>query len=365
MKNDSSQKSSIVQVKDIKGLEYSLIKVPYELFNKKYRITQRVLEKEAYQLNNNHIKELETTVSRASTPKLNRINGEVKPNVDQLTNILTGVVDKLNQLKRKAIESISDEIESVSCCKRRLEHLKEDKIEELEVDQPRLPAVGLNSHATNIFKNNEVKLQNTEFNKKHLDRMLVEHFLRCGYYDTAIKLAEKAGIEDLTNIELFQVSRKVEESLMRHETQTCLAWCQDNKSKLRKIKSTLEFNVRIQEYVELMRDGKPMAAIDYARQYFSPLANDEPFNKELPRVLGLLAFRQDTKLEPYKSYFTEERWFTLVKQFRKDNFELYGLSSTSVFALTLQCGLSVLKTPHCYKKRKEDRNPDCPGKCYY
>lgn len=79
-------------------------------------------------------------------------------------------------------------------------------------------------------------------------------------------------------------------------------------------------------------------------------------------VLGLLAFRPDTRIEPYRSYYNEDRWFSLVKQFRKDNFELYGLSSTSVFALTLQCGLSVLKTPHCYKKRREDRNPDCPGK---
>lgn len=79
-------------------------------------------------------------------------------------------------------------------------------------------------------------------------------------------------------------------------------------------------------------------------------------------MLGLLAFRPDTLIEPYRSYYNEDRWFSLVKQFRKDNFELYGLSSTSVFALTLQCGLSVLKTPHCYKKRREDRNPDCPGK---
>lgn len=79
-------------------------------------------------------------------------------------------------------------------------------------------------------------------------------------------------------------------------------------------------------------------------------------------MLGLLAFRPDTRIEPYRSYYNEDRWKSLVKQFRKDNFELYGLSSTSVFALTLQCGLSVLKTPHCYKKRREDRNPDCPGK---
>ena len=350
MKSDSSQKTTIVSIKDIKGLEYGTIKVPYELFNKKYRSTQRTIEKEVSQVSA-QVKELENNVVvQASRP---RVNGEVRSNVGQIKTLLTGVVDKLNQLKRKSMESISDEKESVYCCKRRLEHLKEDNV----ADEP----------FTNCFDNPLLngcspRVRNTEFSKKHLDRMLVEHFLRCGYYDTAIKLAKETQIEDLTNIDLFLISRTVEESLVRRETMTCLNWCQDNKSKLRKIKSTLEFNVRVQEFVELIREAKHLDAIKYARQHFSPLAQDDTLKKELPKVLGLLAFKQDTKMEPYKSYFNEDRWYTLVKQFRKDNFELYGLSSTSVFALTLQCGLSVLKTPHCYKKRKEDRNPDCPGK---
>jgi len=348
MKNDSSQKSTIVSIKDIKGLEYGTLKVPYELFNKKYRLTQRIIEKEVSQVSG-PVKELENAVLQASRP---RVNGEMIANVGQIKNLLTGVVEKLNQLKRKSIESVSDEKESVYCCKRRLEHLKEDIVEE----EPTYSVIGIDSQLNGCVS----KARNTEFGKKHLDRMLVEHFLRCGYYDTAIKLAKETQVDDLTNIDLFLISRRVEESLIRRETMTCLNWCQDNKSKLRKIKSTLEFNVRVQEYVELIRDEKHLDAIKYARQHFSPLAQDETLNKELPKVLGLLAFRQDTKMEPYKSYFNQDRWFTLVKQFRKDNFELYGLSSTSVFALTLQCGLSVLKTPHCYKKRKEERNPDCP-----
>lgn len=348
MKSESSSKT-IVHLKDIKGLEYGTIKVPYEFFNKKYRLTQRMIEKEVSQVNH-HVKELETVVVQAARP---RINGEIKTNVGQITNLLTGVVDKLNQLKRKAIESVSDEIESVSFCKRRLEHLKEDK-----TDDDKYTSLGVDSQLSNGFS---PKPKNTEFSKKHLDRMLVEHFLRCGYYDTAIKLAKESQVENLTNIDLFLVSRKVEESLLKHETITALNWCTDNKSKLRKIKSTLEFNIRVQEFVELLREQKSNDAIVYARAHFSPLATDETYEKELPKVLGLLAFKPNTKLEPYKSYFNEDRWYTLVKQFRKDNFELYGLSSTSVFALTLQCGLSVLKTPHCYKKRKEDRNPDCPG----
>ena len=38
------------------------------------------------------------------------------------------------------------------------------------------------------------------------------------------------------DIDLFLVSRKVEESLLRREIGPCLAWCYENKSKLRKFK---------------------------------------------------------------------------------------------------------------------------------
>lgn len=69
----------------------------------------------------------------------------------------------------KAVESIQAEDESAKLCKRRIEHLKEHSS-----DQP-APA--------NMWK------------KKRMDRMMVEHLLRCGYYNTAVKLARQSGIE--------------------------------------------------------------------------------------------------------------------------------------------------------------------------
>ena len=58
-----------------------------------------------------------------------------------------------------------------------------------------------------------------------------------------MELARSSGVEDLTNIEVFLVAREVEESLARKDISKCLAWCHDNKSRLRKLKSNLEFQV--------------------------------------------------------------------------------------------------------------------------
>lgn len=61
------------------------------------------------------------------------------------------------------------EDESAQLCKRRIEHLKEHS-----GDQP--AAAGL-------------------WKRKRMDRMMVEHLLRCGYYNTAVRLARQSGIE--------------------------------------------------------------------------------------------------------------------------------------------------------------------------
>lgn len=51
-------------------------------------------------------------------------------------------------------------------------------------------------------------------------------------------------------------------------------------------------------------------------------------------------------ISPYKEMFDENRWQRLIEQFRQENFNLYQLSSQSVFTVALQAGLSALKTPY-------------------
>ena len=47
--------------------------------------------------------------------------------------------------------------------------------------------------------------------------------------------------QDLTNIDLFLASREVEEALQQKDTSKCLAWCNDNKSRLKKMKVITAF----------------------------------------------------------------------------------------------------------------------------
>uniref|UniRef100_A0A8D1BLY5 E3 ubiquitin-protein transferase MAEA n=1 Tax=Sus scrofa TaxID=9823 RepID=A0A8D1BLY5_PIG len=340
----------------LKVQEYPTLKVPYETLNKRFRAAQKNIDRETSHVTM-VVAELEKTLSSC-------------PAVDSVVSLLDGVVEKLSVLKRKAVESIQAEDESAKLCKRRIEHLKEHSS-----DQP--AAAGL-------------------WKRKRMDRMMVEHLLRCGYYNTAVKLARQSGIEDLVNIEMFLTAKEVEESLERRETATCLAWCHDNKSRLRKMKgrqsehdaktgrksrvasgspkesedlgmetikgkpelSCLEFSLRIQEFIELIRQNKRLDAVRHARKHFSQAEGSQL--DEVRQAMGMLAFPPDTHISPYKDLLDPARWRMLIQQFRYDNYRLHQLGNNSVFTLTLQAGLSAIKTPQCYKEDGSSRSPDCP-----
>lgn len=306
---------------DVKSLEHPTLKVPYELLNKKFRSAQKSLDREV-----SHV--------QAATNELEKGlkgNGAIVA-TGEITRLLGGVVARLQVLKRKAEESIAEELQAGMVCKRRLDHLKE--------------------HA------NTAPSAVNQWRRQRLDRMLVEYFLRKGYYKTATKLADSSELRDLTNIDVFMVSREVEKSLANHETSRCIGWCYDNRSKLRKLGSTMEFNLRVQEFVELVRAERRLDAVQHARKCF---ANYD--DNQLPDILycmGQLAFPADYYLSPYKDLVDEKRWDKLIEQFRHENYRLFQLASQSVFTVTLQAGLSALKTPQCYSANKEGRNPSCP-----
>ncbi|XP_015369908.1 PREDICTED: macrophage erythroblast attacher [Diuraphis noxia] len=306
---------------DLKSLEHPTLKVPYEVLNKKFRTTQKTLDREVSHFQN-AVQEFERDIS----------SDVAMTDTSHISSLLSGMVEKLKVLKRKADEGINDELQAGLVCKKRLEHLKEH-----------------NSPCEAIVKN---------WRRRRLDRMLVEYFLRCGYYNSANKLANNSDLNDLTNIDLFMISKEVEHSLANHETSKCLAWCHDNRSKLRKLRSTMEFNLRIQEFIELVRQDKRLDAVRHARKYISTF--EDTRMDEVQQCMVLLAFPTDTEISPYKEMFDETRWQRLIEQFRQENYNLYQLSSQSVFTVVLQAGLSALKTPQCYSDIKEARNISCP-----
>lgn len=160
--------------------------------------------------------------------------------------------------------------------------------------------------------------------------------------------------KDLVDINVFMDAKKVVECLQNRDCAPALAWCAENKSKLKKVKSKLEFQLRLQEFIELVRVDHSMDAIAYARKHLAPWGSTNM--KELQHAMATLAFRSNTDCATYKVLFDAKQWDNLVQQFKEEFCKLYGMTIEPLLNIYLQAGLSALKTQFCYEENctKED-----------
>ncbi|EOY18437.1 LisH/CRA/RING-U-box domains-containing protein isoform 4, partial [Theobroma cacao] len=245
--------SKLSQLTESLKLEHQLLRVPFEHYKKTIRANHRAVEKEVSSV----------ISSVADVADCNEPSKE-----DAVLN-LTSLVSRLQGLKRKLEEGSRTENLQAQRCRARLDHLESVDAENL-----------------------------SEWNNVRLKRILVDYMLRMSYYDTAMKLAESSNIQDLVDIDVFQEAKKVIDALRNQEVGPALAWCVDNKSRLKKSKSKFEFQLRLQEFIELVRAENHMRAILYARRHLAPWGATHL--KELQRVMATLAFRSNTGCAKYK-----------------------------------------------------------------
>lgn len=69
-------------------------------------------------------------------------------------------------------------------------------------------------------------------------------------------------------------------------------------------------------------------------------------NINLPDGLMLIMFYFLFFFLIYQDLLDPARWKMLIQQFRYDNYRLHQLGNNSVFTITLQAGLSAIKTPY-------------------
>ncbi|UZJ56995.1 hypothetical protein CBS101457_006315 [Exobasidium rhododendri] len=231
--------------------------------------------------------------------------------------------------------------------------------------------------------------------RTRLDRMLVDWMLRKGYSDTAQTLTKSRKIENYVDLDLFAEISRIEASLSGMTlpdgttvNRTCgptLTWCSENKAALRKIKSNLEFDLRLQEFIEMTRsrDARSLQdAISYSRKHLLPLLSSAPkiattttpstssllasekekeereekeqvllVQVQVGRVMGLLACGPGGWA--YEDLYSNSRWQTLQATFRACALQIHSLPPQPILHVALSAGLSSLKLPACYADEKD------------
>ena len=101
-----------------------------------------------------------------------------------------------------------------------------------------------------------------------LHRILLDYLLRSSYYRTAQALSTHLPhLAPLSDMEAFLSARRVVEGLRARDVSRALAWCGEYRSRLRSVGSSMEFELRVQEMMELVKKGEREAGQEYARKW--------------------------------------------------------------------------------------------------
>ncbi|TVY30058.1 Protein FYV10 [Lachnellula hyalina] len=294
-------------------LDQPLLRLPFELLRKNFKVAHLNVEKESTAL--------KSTLRETANASL---NANASPD-DVLKNV-DSMIARMRGLKRKLTACSEEENRLHQQSQSRIRHLGE--------------LYGMQSL-------DDVKYE--EWSRTRLDRLLVDYLLRYGYKESAAELAQEKGIGELVDVETFVQMSRISESLRGGRVTEALAWCNENKKDLRRMESKLEFTLRFQQYIEMIRtqdEQKLLNAISHAKKYLLPFK--DTFPGEIQQVYGLLAFPPGVGPDPYAELYSDSRWSDLSNLFMHTHNSLLSLPPVPLLHIALSAGLSALKTPSCH-----------------
>eukprot|EP00344_Euplotes_crassus_P010543 CAMPEP_0196998020 /NCGR_PEP_ID=MMETSP1380-20130617/3511_1 /TAXON_ID=5936 /ORGANISM="Euplotes crassus, Strain CT5" /LENGTH=187 /DNA_ID=CAMNT_0042414455 /DNA_START=206 /DNA_END=769 /DNA_ORIENTATION=- len=161
----------------------------------------------------------------------------------------------------------------------------------------------------------EDKIVQNEYYEKMIWRLIVEYMMREGYVQSAKILIDEVGLEEFSDFEFYMEINAIVEALRRKKCQEAIEWCSLYKSKL---SSSLEFELRMQEFIELVKIDS-LKAVEYARDNFSDIGKDNL--PKLQRIMGMLSHPTENlmKIPRYMELFSDEKWESLVDMFIEES----------------------------------------------
>ncbi|KAJ2455699.1 GID complex subunit containing RING finger motif [Coemansia sp. RSA 2336] len=308
-------------------------------------------------INVDHMLAIEEPFIKAPLEQLKRVVRQSQKQAERETSQVSAALSGLAKDKSNAAEAhrtLDDLINRLQTLKRKLEEVRDE--ESLLIQRSKQRATDL-SQLSSFESASQPEFQ--RWSRARLDRILVDFMLRNGNVKTAELLAQNGNIEHFADTSLFLLVMSTERELREnHSCSSALQWCAENRSALRKIQSALEFELRLQEFIEYIRQGNNPAAIAYAKKHL--VAWSDTQMPRIQRAMTLLAFSPKTMCPPYRSMFDETRWDQLACEFRAVIFSLFNLPPQPLLHLLLQTGLSALKTPACVSDDSVEHNRNCP-----
>lgn len=99
----------------------------------------------------------------------------------------------------------------------------------------------------------------------------------------------------------------------------------------------------IQEFIELIRAGQRMAAIEHSKDHLHIWATVHA--EEFHRAMGSLIFNNAAENNPYAELFDSNQWDKMANLFYQELFKLHSMTQQSLLSLELQVSLITKQKP--------------------
>lgn len=307
----------------VRKFESSFVRVPFEQFRRAFRMEMKIAEKD--------LPALEALMKKHL--------GDNKAESSVSENVLKALRDRIRTLEERMREYRG---ESVKFRDRFLKRMK--WVEE-------------------VASNGNYR----SWSRGRLIRLIGDFLIRSGEIDLVREMGRKRPeLIDEFDLELEEMRRGVSDSLKEKQLTETLQWCADHRGNLKRIGSDLEFKLRRQEFVELLREGDVSGALKASQKHFPGWL--ETNYKEIREALALICWfpflQQGLKWDnglmgKYEELLGVSQWAGLQAQFQSDFVAIYQVDQGSQLIKTVKTGLSALKTRQCC----DENDSECPACC--
>jgi len=192
--------------------------------------------------------------------------------------------------------------------------------------------------------------------KEHLlNEVILQHFYRQGRLDLSATLAREAAVLEFpTQREPFLEVNAILESIKEKNLTPALEWASRNREALNLRgttllfsnsgvvqKSSLELRLHKLKFVELLRAGSKLEAIQYARGNFPSFVDGQ--EREVQGLMGAVMYAGPGLADsPYGHLLDPSHWTEIADLFLRDACALLGLSVESPLAVAVTAGCVAL-----------------------
>lgn len=210
------------------------------------------------------------------------------------------------------------------------------------------------------LSNYESRIQfiaNSSMSTTKLSKFLIDYFTRLGKFDVAESIASEFSLQAYSDLYFFEKSQKIVSDLKSKTLDSALEWCDEHKSKLTKLKSMLEFQLKLQKFLEFVKGQNYCGGILYAR---SQLSKYVEYQNEIQKAMMLLLVSNKPEgFQEYQNLLGEDRWEFLSELFKNEMKKVYCFTTESLIEIYLRCGFICLKSQLCEKDNRVKNCPTC------